>query len=65
MADRFYAALGGGFLALFIVKAMGVPFWRPGFDIGDQADTAVAAFCLIWCAIGALRPKSTTGAGTE
>lgn len=35
-------------LAWCIGKALGVPIWRDGWDIGDRADLAILAAYLVW-----------------
>lgn len=41
-------AILAGLLAMFVLKALGVPFWRWGFDVGDQCDGFVVAALLTW-----------------
>lgn len=45
---RLIASICAGFVALFILKALGVPFWRWGWDIGDQSDGFMMAALLVW-----------------
>lgn len=45
--SRLLACSFAAMLAWFFGKALDVPIWRDGLDIGDRTDMAVTAFCLI------------------
>ena len=46
-AHRLYASVCAAGLAIFVAKALGVPWWLSGVDYGDQADFGMAAFILV------------------
>jgi hypothetical protein len=54
----FCACLGAAALAWFIGKALNVPEWRSGWDMGDRTDMAVFAFFTLRWTIRALRPPA-------
>ena len=45
---RLYAIILAGALGWFIGKALNVPVWRDGWDIGDRTDIALTAAMLVW-----------------
>ena len=57
---RTVAGVLAGLLALYVLKALGVPFWR-SWDIGDQADGFVTAWCLVWTLTAPRTPPDPAG----
>lgn len=45
---RGVAIITGALLAWFIGKALHVPVWRDGWDIGDRTDMAATAATFVW-----------------
>lgn len=46
--SRLLSAFCAGALAMFVMKALGVPFWLYGLTYGDQADAFLMAAYLTW-----------------
>ena len=53
-AFRLYSASCAALLAWCVGKALNVPVWRDGWDIGDRTDLAVLAFVAVWAALRAI-----------
>jgi hypothetical protein len=46
--SRFLGCVMAALLAWCIGKALNVPVWRDGWDIGDRCDLAYLAFAACW-----------------
>lgn len=45
---RMWCAVLAGLLGYCIAKALGVPDWRDGWDVGDRFDIAILSAFLAW-----------------
>ena len=52
-----WASACAALLAWCIGKAMNVPVWRDGWEIGDRTDLACLAFACVWFALRAIEAQ--------